>query len=67
MGVSDPGEGASEEAADCDAQAAGLGNWVHVVHFLRCRTQQEKGGARRKTFWLVVMHAYFKEVWLKIC
>lgn len=46
--MSDTGEGASVEAAVCDVQASGLGDWGHVVHFLRCRTQQEKEGERRK-------------------
>ena len=46
--MSDTGEGASEEAAVRDPQVSGLGDWGHVVRFLRCRTQQEKGGAHRK-------------------
>lgn len=32
-----------EKEADGDAQVSGLGSWVDMVHFLRCRTQQEKG------------------------
>lgn len=46
--MSDTGWGASVEAAVPDAQVSGLGDWGHVVRFLRCRTQQEKGVARRK-------------------
>lgn len=40
------GERGRVEEADGDAQVSGLDDWVDVVHFLRYRTQQEKGMCR---------------------
>ena len=42
--MSDTGEGASVEAAVCDVQASGLGDWGHVVHFLISQEPLLRGG-----------------------
>lgn len=43
IGVGDNGDGVREKEVDGDVQVLGLGSWVDMVYFLRCRIQQEKG------------------------